>query len=1113
MPLLHSQSGQRSILRPYFLGAEAATAVIATALYNELPSELRRVTEEVVPNRFLGTVVKRNEEVERLAKQFLAFSDNRQTAAFFATYLESTYRDSLVKRILREVMEENLQKFDQGLPLQDFAVYLEKKLEQYAVFEDATNAEREKKAWIYLLKEISNFKAKNSLLKKGNIVFDLDIETLPVEVYPLNAEQVTEMIRVLVRGMMSGAAIATDIQFSKAEEEEFAVAGFAMGYDCTSAGYSYVTGWCPEDNKTNKRLKYVTKLLDGNEEVARELLKEIWDYLVAQDYIIAVPMRTRTAYKLNAKKIVARRITQLYRCSECKSAYPHSINGVCEKPGCAGVLHPYEIEAELQEDHYYNLYRALEIVPMTVREHTAQLSSAAAYDYQKKFKDKRINVLSCSTTFEMGVDVGSLETVFMRNMPPSPANYAQRAGRAGRSLRSAAYAITFSPNNSHDLHYFHCPTEMIEGKIQPPYFDVCNDKIVLRHIFASAFSFFWKIHRDLYKDTIGEFMEANGFSKLKEYLETKPAQLCEYLLKVVPHDLQPLFDVQNFVWVEKMFNDSEEHPGFCNLVVDKYEADLNELDEALRRAIDSSRHIDAQRIQNSINTLKRQRIIEFLSKNNLIPKYGFPVDTVELQSAANGAGNLLRLNRDLSAAISEYAPESEVVADGKLYTSRYVRRLVGYEWPTFDYAFCNECNTLNKSAYHEIQQCRQCGARLPRKQQYIIPKFGFLLDTEGPKTVGLNKPERTYKGAVAYIGNEEQIRYNLYTVGDVRVLVGNNKMDSLAVLNESGFYICDICGYGKLEENGFGKVVEHRHKTSTGKPCTNNRLRRYSLGHEFQTDVAIVKFIDFDISSPEEAWTILYSLLEGLSKYLDVERNELSGCLHWYKDTEHPTGNYGFVLFDNTPGGAGYVRRLTEATVLAGMLKQGYCVVSSCVCGGPAADTACYSCLCNYYNQKQHDILERRYALEFYEQFGIPLTEKWESAFVESCAPQEEESLPAEIVMPIEFCHIGQNQQAESARSIWENILEDGEDADLSVLSQLLEHSSDTIAKPWYREKFRFIETAEEVMVDLVWKEQRVMLFLAENIEEYEKAIKTGWYCYCTAVPFDTGEFLTKIEV
>ena len=86
----------------------------------------------------------------------------------------------------------------------------------------------------------------------------------------------------------------------------------------------------------------------------------------------------------------------------------------------------------------------------------------------------------------MGIDIGDLETVFMRNVPPSPANYVQRAGRAGRRKDSAAYILTYCGKGSHDYTYFLEPEKMISGIIKPPYFNVVNHKIIERHLMAAC---------------------------------------------------------------------------------------------------------------------------------------------------------------------------------------------------------------------------------------------------------------------------------------------------------------------------------------------------------------------------------------------------------------------------------------------------------------------------------------------------------------------------------------------------------------------------------------------------------------------------------------------------
>lgn len=606
--------------------------------------------------------------------------------------------------------------------------------------------------------------------------------------------------------------------------------------------------------------------------------------------------------------------------------------------------------------------------------------------------------MSCSTTFEMGVDVGTLETVFMRNMPPSPANYAQRAGRAGRSSKSAAYSITFCPNNSHDLNYFKNPVSMIRGSIQAPSLNINNEKIVQRHIFASAIAFFWKRYPKYYQKSIGKFIEVDGYDDFQNFFKkTKPKELKEYLHKIVPKQLVDIFGIDEFTWVHRLISDDSHHPGVFTIAINKYLSDLHELESALKNYEKEKLKHQAgskefnqlnskiQKVGYSIRTLKDQNIIDFLSRNNIIPKYGFPVDTVELTSL-NVGGNIqdLRLDRDLTTALSEYAPASEVVADGKLYTSRYVRVLNNYSWPKYNYVYCDHCNTLNRTIWTDenLQECKQCGMKLLKPvEQYIVPKFGFLMDNKGPEEV-VKKPERTYRGSISYIGDENKVEFKEFNINGQRVLIGTSKMDELAVLNTSNFYICETCGYGELLGNNFyDKVMRMEHDNPNGYPCSNQELIPLSLGHDFQTDVAHIKFVDQNIDTLPKAWTILYSLLEGLSRYLSIERSEISGTLHWYRNEFYGNvGHYGFVLFDQTPGGAGYVRELRDINVFKQMLRQGYLVVENCECGGEAKDTACYSCLCNYYNQRQHDLLQRIHAINFYESI---LNNDWDNISVE----------------------------------------------------------------------------------------------------------------------------------
>lgn len=143
----------------------------------------------------------------------------------------------------------------------------------------------------------------------------------------------------------------------------------------------------------------------------------------------------------------------------------------------------------------------------------------------------------------MGVDVGDLETVFLRNVPPLASNYAQRVGRAGRSINAAAFALTFARLSSHDFTFFDRPEEMINGMISPPSSTLENDKILKRHIYAIAISLYLRLHPDLYSANDAKaFINEKGYQGFFEWLHSEPQELTELLKNSISITKQELKD-------------------------------------------------------------------------------------------------------------------------------------------------------------------------------------------------------------------------------------------------------------------------------------------------------------------------------------------------------------------------------------------------------------------------------------------------------------------------------------------------------------------------------------------------------------------------------------------
>ncbi len=1116
------------ILRQFFTGQEAVTSVLGTALFEELPSYTVTMQSEKPSEDGFDFEEEAEQKVRTpMAKQFIAFSDNRQAAAFYASYFDQTYRNILYKRLIVEELKSHPDSWT-GETIPNFVQSLAGLFERYRLLDlNVTQSERE--AWKAVLQEMTDNNGNTSLMKTGLVGFQVPEELVSGHSrFQLSREDVATLTNVLALGMMSDAAIYYDYTLNKTDKEFFTYGGVEYTYTMSDSDQrKYRRSFTPKIvGRTNKRADYIQRVFEriGNPsdiDTVVKFMENLWALITRKGILKA----TGGEYKLDSTHLRIYQPKKWYICPRCKRITPYNLHGVCPSYQCTGILEEIDIAEHFQENHYYSLYNTLDIRSLRVVEHTAQLSKEIAYDYQKKFKQKEIDVLSCSTTFEMGVDVGTLETVFMRNMPPSPANYAQRAGRAGRSKLASAFALTFCNKRSHDFSYFNRPVNMIRGRIDPPKFEMENDKIAIRHVFASALAYFWRKNPDFFAKA-AQMVEQKegepiGFDAFAKYLRSKPSELKAFIKRFLPGNLCSRYGVEDFQWVELLLNDSASDPGVLTRAFKEYNYEVNVLREAYNDAIQNGKYAD--RYLRQIRNYQQEDVLSFLSRKNVMPKYGFPVDTVELflsgKSEKAKAG--VQLSRDLSIAISEYAPGSQIVANGDLITSRYIRMVPGMTWKQYMYNQC-KCGTLNIEPYTDqensrerMRECRQCGEPLKGNQSgvFIVPAFGFEAEST-IRTPGLRKPERTFSSETSYVGYQNKIEPRRMDMKGCTLEVVMSHNDEMAVLNKSNFFVCTACGYTELDKDCHQNVKKKKHDRSTGRPCVCEKLQKYALGYRFETDVFQIRFLYPEIKDLDVALSVLFGIMRGICSQLNIEQDDIAGCVQYFRNEHTGNGCYALIYYDRTPGGAGHVKRLDDPEVLHATLIETLKLMKECNCGGAQMDTSCYGCLRTYYNQRHHDQLQRGYVVHFLEDIlyqggasspadafdaGSFREEEQEKSFIHMRMKEDKQE---EIQLTV--TQEGMNLGLQDWREIWEYMLEEDPEAEEEVFYRaLLEHLDDleNTEKPYkgncqLRNKKKVQSTP--VSCSMIWKKKRILLFSSEYEEDYLVACASDWNCIRT---------------
>ena len=327
--------------------------------------------------------------------------------------------------------------------------------------------------------------------------------------------------------------------------------------------------------------------------------------------------------------IIAEKDT-IFQCDTCGRLQAVSLRGVCPRHGCPGTLREVVVE-RLQPNHYRLLYEAHLPGRLSVEEHTAQLSNEKAREFQRDFRNGNIHVLSCSTTFELGVDLGDLDTIFLRNVPPEAFNYAQRVGRAGRRSDYPGFALTYCRRAPHDLYHFAKPERMISGRIQPPVLSIVNKKIISRHITATALSVFFRNFPDRFRNVGSLFSDLANPSALRDFqafLYKRRADLEAGLRAIVPANMNTEVGLDNGSWVAMITGDESR---LCGAEAE-ISSDYQNVVSLEQSAKDGRNYRDAEWARRRTDTITKEDTLSFLSRKAVIPKYGFPVDVVELDT-------------------------------------------------------------------------------------------------------------------------------------------------------------------------------------------------------------------------------------------------------------------------------------------------------------------------------------------------------------------------------------------------------------------------------------------------------------------------------------------------